>query len=194
MALFNEARLRALGKARASRIHGSAFDALEKSIKESAALSAFDIFLSHSYLDRELILGITEQLERMGYVVYVDWRQDSQLNRDKVTKGTAETVRGRINQSKSLFFATTEGAKDSRWMPWELGYMDGRKGKSAILPVGQDDDAGDVYKGQEYLGIYPYITKSESAKGEDRLWVHEDRDTYVVFEAWINGKAPYKRG
>ena len=30
-----------------------------------------------------------------------------------------EVVRGRIIQSDSLFFATTDGAKDSRWMPWE---------------------------------------------------------------------------
>jgi hypothetical protein len=190
MALFSEARLRTLGKARASRMYGSAFDALEKRIKESAALSAFDIFLSHSYLDRELILGITEQLERLGYVVYVDWRQDTQLNRDRVTKKTAETVRGRIVQSKSLFFATTEGAKDSRWMPWELGYMDGKKGKSAILPVSQNS-SGNAYKGQEYLGIYPYITTGSDKKGMERLWVHEDEDTYVVFETWLKGKEPY---
>jgi hypothetical protein len=136
--------LRALAKARTSQLYESASDALEKSMKASAALSAFDIFLSHSYLDEELILGTTEHLEGMGYVVYVDWKQDTQLNRDKVTKESAETVRGRIIQSKSLFFATTESAKDSRWMPWELGYMDGKKGKSAILPVAQNNAGNSI--------------------------------------------------
>jgi hypothetical protein len=30
------------------------------------------------------------------------------------------------------------------WMPWELGYMDGEKGKSAILPVSQYKSSGDA--------------------------------------------------
>jgi hypothetical protein len=133
MALLNEADLRSLAGSRASRAYDSTSDALQKSIKASAALSAFTIFLSHSYLDKTLILGITEYLEKMGYVVYVDWREDTQLSRDNVTKETAALVRTRIMQSASLFFATTDSAKDSKWMPWELGYMDGKKGKSAIL-------------------------------------------------------------
>ena len=36
---------------------------------KSASASAFDIFLSHSYLDKELVLGILEYLEGMGQVV-----------------------------------------------------------------------------------------------------------------------------
>src|SRR5436309_797631 len=113
-------------------------------------------------------------LRSPAYVLYVDWREDSQLNRDKVTKVTAEIVRGGILQSKSLFFATTDGAKDSRWMPWELGYMDGKKGKAAIFPVSQSSAPGDAYEGQEYLGIYPYIATGTNTSGKERLWVHED--------------------
>jgi len=161
-------------------------------MKASAALSAFNIFLSHSYLDKELILGITDYLEKMGYVVYVDWKQDAQLNRDNVTRETAELVRGRIIQSDSLFFATTDGAKDSRWMPWELGYMDGKKSKSAILPVSQSATSSDTYRGQEYLGIYPYITTNNDTTGKERLWVHEAAETYVSFDEWLVGKKPQK--
>ena len=192
MALLKEARLRALARSRSARFYESTSDSLEKSLRASAALSAFDVFLSHSYLDKELILGITEYLEKMGYVVYVDWREDAELNRDKVTKGNAEVVRRRITQSQSLFFATTEGSKDSRWMPWELGYMDGKKGKSAILPVEQNGGSGDAYKGREYLGIYPYIARGEDRRGNQRLWVHEDADTYVRFDLWLRGQHPRK--
>src|SRR5580704_12890593 len=106
MALLNEFYLRSLAKAQASRLNESTANALRKSMSASAALSSFDIFLSHSYLDKELIYGISNYLERLGYSVYVDWREDAQLNRDNVTKETAELVRGRITQSKSLFFAT----------------------------------------------------------------------------------------
>ncbi|HEX7362461.1 MAG TPA: TIR domain-containing protein [Bryobacteraceae bacterium] len=161
-------------------------------MKASAALSAFNIFLSHSYLDKELILGLTQYLEKMGYTVYVDWRHDTQLSRENVTKETAEVVRKRIIQSDSLFFATTNNAKDSRWMPWELGYMDGKKGKSAILPISRHEDSGDTYQGREYLGIYPYISTGRNREQKERLWVHEDAQTYVVYEAWISGSHPRK--
>jgi len=193
MPLLNENQLRSLAKARSSRFNESNDRALQKRAMDSAALSSFDIFLSHSYLDKELIVGITDYLEKMGYVVYVDWKQDGQLTRENVTKETAQIVRGRITQSKSLFFATTESARDSRWMPWELGFMDGQKGKSAILPVSASETSSDRYKGQEYLGVYPYITGNNDTSGKPRLWVHEDAETYVVFEAWLGGKQPYKR-
>jgi hypothetical protein len=190
MALLHESRLRALAASRASRFYESTSDSLQKSLKASAALSAFDIFLSHSYLDKELILGITEYLEQRGYVVYVDWRYDANLSRDNVTKQTAEAVRGRITQSKSLFFATTDSAKESRWMPWELGYMDGKKSKCAILPISQNISFGDIYKGQEYLGIYPYIASGDDTNQKERIWVHEDAKTYVTFDAWLIGEQP----
>ncbi len=193
MALLNESNLRSLAKAQASRLNESTASALRKSMSSSAALSSFDIFLSHSYLDKELIFGISLYLERLGYSVYVDWREDSQLNRDNVTKETAEVVRGRITQSKSLFFATTDSAKDSKWMPWELGYMDGQKSKAAILPVSPSETSSDRYRGQEYLGIYPYITANNDTNGKSRLWVHEDSETYVVFEKWLSGTSPRKR-
>jgi hypothetical protein len=192
MALLNEAHLRRLAASRASGLYESTSDALHKSLRASAMLSAFNIFLSHSYLDKELILGITEYLEKMGYIVYVDWREDAQLSRDSITKGTAEVVRSRITQSDSLFFATTVGSKDSRWMSWELGYMDGKKGKSAILPVSQNASVGDTYKGQEYLGIYPYISGGIDSDEKERLWVHEDANTYITFDAWLKGRQPRK--
>jgi hypothetical protein len=192
MALLNEAHLRSLAGSRASRGYGSTSDALQKSIKASTALSAFTIFLSHSYLDKALILGITEYLEQMGYVVYVDWREDTQLSRDNVTKETAALVRTRIMQSDSLFFATTDSAKDSKWMPWELGYMDGKKGKSAILPIARTVTLGDIYAGQEYLGIYPYIASGNDKERKERLWVHEDAMTYVTFDGWLTGSQPRK--
>lgn len=149
--------------------------------------------LSHSYLDKELMIGTTEYLEGLGFAVYLDWREDSQLSRDDVTRETAEIVRARIGQSRSLFFATTTSAKESRWMPWELGYMDGKKGRSAILPVTRNDTFSDEYEGQEYLGIYPYVSGGTARGGGERLWVHENEETYIVFEEWLKGNQPRKR-
>lgn len=193
MAILNESTLRSLARSRTARAYDSMSGALDKSIRKSSSLSEFDIFLSHSYLDKELVFGALEYLERMHYTVYVDWRDDTQLSRKNITKQTAATLRERITQSKALFFATTTNASDSKWMPWELGYMDGKTGRCAILPISEGLTSGDSYKGQEYLSIYPYITVGPNRRGDNRLWVREDPRTYVTFEGWIGGKLPSRR-
>ena len=95
----------------------------------------FDIFLSHSSLDAIVVLGLLLDLTSMGYKVYVDWIYDKLLDRSNVTAATAEQLRKRMRQSDSLFYATTEHAPGSKWMPWELGYKDGDNNLVAILPV-----------------------------------------------------------
>ncbi len=154
---------------------------------------SFHIFLSHCYLDKDEILLLKLDFERMGYQVYVDWMVDHNLNRTNVTKDTAEKLRSRLNQSKSLFFATSRNSIDSRWMPWELGYFDGNKGRAAILPILTGGQLSDKYIGQEYLGLYNYITKGMTRAGLDKLWVHESEDKYVLFDSWLEGEEPFKR-
>lgn len=167
----------------------SAAETLREVAKAQDSARAYDIFLSHASADAELILGVTVMLRDLGYEPYVDWLEDPQLDRSHVTADTAAILRGRMNQCRSLFFATTTSSATSLWMPWECGYFDGSKGKSAILPVLAQ--ATDLFSGQEYLGLYPYITK-DPARTDDRmrLWVHRSADTYVEFEAWLEGREP----
>ena len=159
--------------------------------EQTAALASsyqqeFDIFLSHSSKDAELILGVKIILEELGYRVYVDWINDRQLSRDNVTPETAETLRARMRSSKSLFYVTTQNTINSKWMPWECGYFDGLKEKVAILPVKNEHE--NYYYGQEYLGLYPYATKGLSEKLVNRLWIYQKDRSYLVFEAWISKK------
>jgi hypothetical protein len=191
MTLFVEADLRARA-ARGTPIHKSASAALEDYVTASAKLEQFDIFLSHSFSDQALILGIVLTLEDMGYKVYVDWIHDRDLNRDQVSSETARVLRQRMTACKSLFFATTANSSSSKWMPWELGFKDGRDGKSAILPVVKS--ATSSYTGQEYLGIYPYIQKGPAqGKAGDRLWIHTSPSAYVIYESWLEGSEPRER-
>ncbi|KQK26091.1 hypothetical protein AR438_10950 [Chryseobacterium aquaticum] len=95
----------------------------------------FDIFLSHSFLDRYEVYGLYRELTSMGFSVYVDWIVDSDLDRTNVTKATAELIRNRMRNSKSLLLAISTNAAISKWMPWELGYVDGNTRKCAIVPV-----------------------------------------------------------
>lgn len=189
MSLFIESNLRKRAQAGAT-IQKSV--ALESHAMTHDSAPSFDIFLSHSFNDQQLVEGIMMSLQDLGFSVYVDWVHDKELSRDKVTPETAQVLRSRMAISKCLFFATTASSGDSKWMPWELGYMDGLNGKAAILPVAQK--VTEAYVGQEYLSMYPYV-QQHPAKGEtkQRLWIHRSPSNYIVFEEWLKGKVPVQR-
>jgi len=114
----------------------------------------FDIFMSHSYQDAEVIAGVKVIIERSGLSAYVDWIEDAQMDRTRVTAYTANMLRQRMSHCRFLLYATSKASPNSKWMPWELGYFDGLKaGNVGILPMVQT--AGDTFNGQEYLGLYP---------------------------------------
>lgn len=126
-------------------------------IKKSAAAPSwtrFDVFMSHSFKDAEVIAGLKLLLERSGLSVYVDWIDDAQLDRSQVTTETAGTLRQRMKNCSFLLYATSESSPNSKWMPWELGYFDGLNDSEmvGIMPIVESAD--DDFKGQEYLGLY----------------------------------------
>lgn len=143
---------------------------LREEANAASRYDTFDIFLSHASKDGDLILGVKAILESQGNKVYVDWVDDAHLDRSKVTTDTAELLRTRMRQSKSLIWVATEAASESKWMPWELGYFDGFKPKQvAILPL--VDNAYDTFKGQEYLALYPIVGKNHYRDGRSDVFV-----------------------
>lgn len=190
MSLLTTSAVRARAK-KGVHYNFSVASVLAERMHKQASVAAHDIFLSHAFDDRELILGVALTLEDLGYTVYLDWRDDPALDRKNVNRTTALKLRERMRNSKCLFFATTDNTSNSRWMPWELGYKDGHNNRAAILPV--QESRPDNYNGQEYLGIYPYITQQRSDKQEEKLWVCWSRSCYVVFDAWLTGTEPSER-
>lgn len=194
MALFTEAEVRSRARQAVStdRILKKAYytrDAeqiIAESVESYSEEKTYDIFLSHSIKDAEIILGIKGICEDLGYTVYVDWIDDRKLDRSKVTPVTANVLRGRMKNSRSLFYVTTENSESSKWMPWECGYFDGLKEKVSIVPVKSNSTSS--YNGQEYLGLYPYCVKDKNKLGNDMLWVHRDEVTYVSYEDWVSQK------
>ncbi|MCA9066901.1 MAG: hypothetical protein KDA96_27730, partial [Planctomycetaceae bacterium] len=116
------------------RREASPREASDESERPTSA-KTFDIFLSHSSLDAIQVLGIWSLLQQRGYLVYLDRICDPQLNRAVVNRVTAETIRRRMTQCRSLFVATSQNTPASQWVPWELGFTDGLTGKAAILPI-----------------------------------------------------------
>ena len=159
MAFFTKAEVRKAAQ-QAIGVNRSARDVLSDARKTYKEKDRFDIFLSHSIADAELVLGVKVLLEAQGLRVYVDWVDDKALERDQVTEKTAAVLRKRMRQSESLLYLASDNASKSKWMPWELGYFDGFKnGGVSILPVLEKSDS--PFEGQEYLGLYPIITKEK---------------------------------
>ncbi|WP_394553110.1 hypothetical protein ACDF64_01955 [Agromyces sp. MMS24-JH15] len=142
---------------------GGAREVLRRSA--SSTLGLFDIFLSHSFHDAELILGVRDILQRTGKRVYVDWIDDPLMDRSHVTKATAERLRARMDQCSAMVYAATRAASTSKWMPWELGYFDGQKGREAIAIMPLLEVSGQSV-GQEYIGVYPTIERSSTGAPE----------------------------
>ncbi len=70
-------------------------------------------------------------------------------------------------------------------MPWELGFFDVySNGKIAILSVSREQR--DDYKGQEYLGVCPYVD-ADLIRGAQRraLWINRAIDRYGLFDDWL---------
>lgn len=142
--------------------------------------------------DGDLILGVKSLLEGFGFKVYVDWVDDPQLDRSKVSKENADLLRRRMRQSQSLVWAATEAASDSKWMPWELGYFDGFKpNQVAILPL--VDNASDTFRGQEYLDLYPEIRKNTYTNGNPDVFVEEPGVKWTTVASFGGGTPIWRK-
>ncbi|MBW0298733.1 toll-Interleukin receptor [Shewanella xiamenensis] len=159
---------------------------LTEVLKSVSSQQKFDVFLSHSIDDAELVLGVKEMLEQEGLKVYVDWDTDRHLSRNKVNKETAELLRVRMKQSNSLIYIATDNSPNSKWMPWELGYFDGlRTDCIGILPL--QDSEGQAFQGQEYLSLYPIVSKGQYRDGTKEIFVENKGESWKSLKMFAQG-------
>jgi hypothetical protein len=174
-------------------VRKAASQILSEEVASAKDAQRFDIFLSHCLKDAEIIAGVKRYLEEQGQSVYVDWVVDKQLDRERVTPATADVLRKRMRQSESMIIATSDNSPESRWMPWELGYFDGfRNGRVAVLPLVASE--GQVFIGQEYLGLYPKIEKLPTKTGDTTPFVTKGLGsrTYMTLGSFKSGAAGFQ--
>lgn len=178
-------------------LRNAAFEARKQPLYESYTRRStvfdsaikYDLFISHSFQDKELVAGLVYLFREAGYTVYIDWLNDSKLNRINVTPDTAKIIKNRIEGSKGTAYISTSNSTSSKWCPWELGVSDGFNGKVCILPIMNSS----TFKGQEYLGLYPYLDYETTQTGKYDFWVTDQNNAkkYVSLRAWLNGKELY---
>lgn len=192
MAIFTESALRARARREITNFSKTASAVLTEKVTKQGATTSFDVFLSHAYDDRELLVGAVLSIEDLGYSVYIDWRNDPKLDRSMVTPETAAILRERMRNSRCLLYSVTPHARDSAWMKWELGWKDGHNNRTAILPI--ETTGSDTWSGQQFLGLYPYVSDGiDQHSQKNTLWIHRNERCYISFDGWLNGKDPSER-
>lgn len=156
------------------------------------------IFISHKHDDLEDLKGVIGFLERNYNVkVYID-SQDSSM--PQITSGdTAERIKEKIEKCERFILLATEGAIESKWCNWELGYGDAKKYKTkciALFPMKERGMSDSMYKGNEYMEIYPYIvsrggsdTYSSGKKIPDGYYVRyktENGYELISLKKWLS--------
>jgi hypothetical protein len=135
----------------------------------------FDVFISHSVSNGQLVDNLVQKLNEIGLVAFVDWKSDREdLKRSKLNSYTADVLRLRMRQSKCLILIRTKESDSSIWVSWELGYFSALGRKMAALTIEEDLD-----KGPEFVDGLPRLRVNC-----DKLQVIEGQETYD-FTSWL---------
>lgn len=150
--------------------------AIVKEQEQIETAKRYDVFLSHSSLDRDLVLKIKAILNSKGLSVYIDWVEDQgALKRELTSADTAKVLIERIRKSRAILYIKTAQSSQSLWTPWELGFAQAIGKKITVLEV--------EYKlgAPQYLDIY-----DQSKLLENGTIMVDSQDEILPIELWIN--------
>lgn len=91
MAFLREAEIRARAHRRAGALGIGVSEALNRAARQR--LSRYDIFLSQTIRDAEIVLGVYDLLTSAGYSVFCDWIEAPDADRSQVTPANAAFYR-----------------------------------------------------------------------------------------------------
>lgn len=154
------------------------------------------IFISHKHDELDELSNIIGFLEyKYNVNCYIDSRDPSLPKTTSVE--TAKRIKERIQTCNKFILLATDGAIDSKWCNWELGYGDSNKTLSnvAIFPIKQKGSYDFQYKGNEYLEIYSsisyygngekYNTGEPIEPGYYVLTRNDDTNYIVSLDSWL---------
>lgn len=148
------------------------------------------VFISHKHDELQDLKGVLGFLQRQYDVkAYID-SQDPSMPQI-TTAATAANLKARIKKCDKFILLATNAAIDSEWCNWELGYGDAQKFKAhiALFPLKPKGSYDYLYKGAEYLSLYPYICYEDGTDKYDN-GAYIQKGYYVVTPE--NGKLNYQ--
>lgn len=148
------------------------------------------VFVSHKHDELQELKGVLGFLQtQYGVKAYID-SQDPSM--PKITsETTAANLKERIRRCDKFILLATNAAIDSKWCNWELGYGDAQKFRDhiALFPLKPRGSYDSLYRGAEYLSLYPYILYED---GTDKY----DNGSYILKGYYVvtpkNGKSFYQ--
>lgn len=155
------------------------------------------VFLSHKHSDLDELKDIIGFLENKYNVdTYID-----SMDKDMPTKTSGQTairIKDVIKRCDKFILLATDNAVESKWCNWELGFGDAHKYKDdiAILPIKEKRISEDIYKGREYMAIYPTIVYYDGTEkytngnyvkpGYYYCFMVDSRRIIMPLEDWLN--------
>ena len=138
-------------------------------------MKSYDLFLSHSSIDKEVLLNLKSSLNSQNINVYIDWVSDREaLKRELTNVDTAKVIVERLKSSNALMYIHTASSLESRWTPWEIGYFHALDKKICVY------EPDSSIEKPPYLDIYP---KAELING--KFQIVDSGNTYSI-EEWVN--------
>ncbi|MDD4968024.1 MAG: toll/interleukin-1 receptor domain-containing protein [Paludibacter sp.] len=138
-------------------------------------MKTYDLFLSHSSIDKEELLKLKSSLNSEDLNVYIDWVNDRDaLSRELTNVDTAKVIIERLKSSNALMYIHSSSSFNSKWAPWELGYFHALEKKVCVFILDFDVDK------PPYLDIYPKAYLVEGV-----IYVN-DNGSAIRLSDWLN--------
>ena len=138
-------------------------------------MKTYDLFLSHSSIDKEELLKLKSFFNSEDLNVYIDWVNDRDgLRRELTNVDTAKVIIERLKSSKALMYIHTASSFNSKWTPWEIGYFHALNKKICVYTPDSSIDK------PPYLDIYPKLDLV------DEIFVINESGNKYNFKDWLD--------
>lgn len=155
------------------------------------------VFISHKHSDLETAGDMNELKGLLSYLKkeyhidpYIDSMDKKMPNETCVE--TAERIKEIINYSQKFILLATNAAIASKWCNWEVGIADKLKlphNDMAIMPM--LDEPNSLYKGNEYLELYPFIEERNFQISGKCLGVYirtNEGRKWITLKNWLENR------
>lgn len=114
-----------------------------------------DVFVSHKREDTGVAKKLVRRIRKFGYSCYADYEDPFLLDdEDRDPERVSHRIRTNLRGCTALIFIHSGQAIESKWMPWELGFFDGRWGMASVAIY----DVAHQKLPPEYASIYTEVT------------------------------------